>query len=197
MAVARWLANGTNLAAIVAALSGAVAVFRYWRNSIRDRENLVKQQASAAVTETLNFLADRDVRAALSALDYSEPVTMQALRIHAPTYESEADGGFSDDEKLARDTIDQFLTRLEMINFLIDKKVVAEDDFRQQFNYWLELLGEIPRADDELRHLSDANRKALWHYIRTYRFGGVIQLFARYGRASLDKGSPESLFRAR
>ena len=46
------------------------------------------------------------------------------------------------------------------------------------------LLGEIARRDDNIAHLSDDARRALWTYIRVYQFNGVVNLFVRYGRAA-------------
>jgi hypothetical protein len=192
-----WVSNGTNLAAMVAAVSAVAAVYRYYRNSVRDKRDLEKTQARTAVAESLNFFADEYVRKALSALDYSEPVTMRALRIHSRTYESVPKEEFDEAEKQALDMIDQLLTRLELIDFLIDKEVISAAHFAEQFNYWLILLGELPSPGDKLTHFSDDNRQALWNYIRIYEFNGVIRLFARYGRASPQSGRPEALFRKR
>ncbi len=193
-----WFTEGSNLAALVAAASAAGALWQYRRNSIRLKNDVAQRQAVTAFQETLAFLGDKEVQRALSDLDYAEPTTMRALRLHAATYESDPASGFSKDEKEARDNVDQLLTRLEMIDFLIERKVIAQADFENHFAYWLELLGEIPARPplppDSLVHFSDANRSALWTYIRTYRFIGVVRLFSRYGRASMAEGSPETLF---
>ena len=196
-----WFTDGTNLAALIAAASAAGALWQYRRNSIRLKNDIAQRQAVTAFQETLAFLSDEHVQRALSDLDYAEPTTMRALRLHAATYETDPTAGFSNEEKEARDDVDQLLTRLEMIDFLIERNVIAQGDFENQFAYWLELLGEIParppRPADTLVHFSDANRSALWTYIRTYRFLGVVRLFARYGRASMVEGLPEALFIAR
>jgi hypothetical protein len=196
-----WFLDGTNLAALVAAASAAGALWQYRRNSVRLKHDIAQRQAVTAFQETLAFLRDKDVQRALSALDYAEPTTMRALRLHAATYETDPAVAFSKQEKDARDCIDHLLTRLEMIDFLIERNVIAEADFENQFAYWLELLGEVPalppRPADTLVHFSDANRKALWTYIRTYRFLGVVRLFARYGRASTLEAPAETLFVAR
>lgn len=192
-----WFTNGSNLAALIAAGSAVGALWQYRRNSIRLKTEVAQRQAVTSFKETLAFLSDTAVQRALSDLDYAEPTAMRALRLHAANYETDAATGFPRDDKEARDNVDQFLTRLEMIDFLIERGVIAREDFENQFTYWLELLGEIPRADDTLLHFSDVNRRALWAYIRTYRFNGVVRLFARYGRASMLMGEPEALFVAR
>ncbi|MBU1334996.1 MAG: hypothetical protein KJ944_20455 [Alphaproteobacteria bacterium] len=192
-----WFMDGTNLGSLVAAASAAGALWQYRRNSLRHKDDLAQRQAVTAVQETLALLNDPEAQRALSALDYSEPTTMRALRLHAATYETDPASAFSEDEKKARDNMDQLLTRLEMIDFLIERNVIAKADFRKQFAYWLELLGEIPDRHDTLVHFSDTNRRTLWAYIRTYRFLGVISLFARYDRASKASGTTEALFVAR
>lgn len=194
-----WFLNGQNLAALIAAASAAGAFLQYRRNSIRQKNDLAQSQAVTAARETLALLGNVSAQDALSALDYSEPTTMRALEIHAATYETNPKAKFSEEEKAARDKMDVLLTRLEMINFLIDRGVISATDFESHFAYWLELLGEVPGRNppDKLVHFSDANRRKLWNYIRVYRFHGVIELFKRYGRASSGTGTPEDLFVAR
>lgn len=192
-----WITDGSNLAALVAAASAFGALMQYRRNSARLKRELAQGQAVTAFRETLAFLADKDVQDALSALDYAEPTTMRALRQHAATYESDDKAGFSVAEKDARDNMDQFLTRLEMMDFLIEREVISPVDFESQFAYWLELLGELPLSGDSVTHLSNANRRTLWQYIRTYRFHGVVRLFSRFGRATSGSGPPDRLFRDR
>jgi hypothetical protein len=172
-----WLTNGSNLAATVGLVTAICALWHYWSDTS-------KRQASVAVAEMLAFFSDASVRKALSAFDYAEPIVMKSLRIHAETYESLPDQGFSEEEKKARDCVDEFLTRLEAIDMLIERGVVSKLDFASQFAYWLELLGELPASSDKINHLSDVHRQELWHYIRRYKFSGVVRLFARYQRAN-------------
>ncbi len=77
------------------------------------------------------------------------------------------------------------LSRLERINGLIDAGVVSRGEFFDLFSYWLRLLAECPKPEEDmqLRHFGDRRRRALWEYIRGYEFNGVVRLFQKYGRA--------------
>jgi hypothetical protein len=89
---------------------------------------------------------------------------------------------FSRDEQSIRDAFDVFLGRLERIDSLMRKGVISKSDFKDHFSYWLELLDE--NEPTKKSYFSHAKRKALWRYIKTYEFEGVIRLFKRYGRLS-------------
>ena len=90
---------------------------------------------------------------------------------------------FGATEEAIRDIFDRFLQRLERIENLVRKRVIPEDDFRDHFSYWLEVMGEEAPKDALLNHFSPSRRRALWNYIDSYRFRGVRRLFHRYGRA--------------
>jgi hypothetical protein len=85
---------------------------------------------------------------------------------------------FSGREHYIRDVFDRFLGRLERIEALISKKVIAPEDFADHFSYWLKVIGDPKEPQTQF---SADKRKTLLDYINRYEFNGVIRLFARYG----------------
>ncbi|ESW67188.1 hypothetical protein ACYG9R_17815 [Mesorhizobium sp. RSR565B] len=206
---------------LVATLAGAGwAVFQYWQNSRDQRAERARTNAVTAANEIEMFHNDTAVQSAMSMIDYCEvpdtgtsgtaPLFVNptlfafALRNHADGIVSltsnpgaEKSDLFTISERRIRDLIDAFLGRLERIDNLIAKGVIDKDDFERLFFYWLQLMGEVPLKEDTLAHFDDVRRRALWRFIRTYRFDGVVRLFERYGRAACVATDPEIAFKSR
>lgn len=89
---------------------------------------------------------------------------------------------FTFDEERLRDMIDRLLGRLERIESLIENGVIREEDFKHYFSYWLNIIDENDAVSEST--LDPDKRKALWRYIRDYKYRGVINLFSRYGKTT-------------
>lgn len=195
------------LGAMVASAGFAFGLYQYQVNSAGTERARCREQAIRAADELEALVADRDVEIVLRLIDYcggalpmrdaqapgaATTVTLgtllAALDHHGYSgrsgdFRASEDGLFNPVELEIRRIFDRFLTRLERIETLIGRGVVAPRDFEALFSYWLELIGERPRAGDEIRHVDDALRAKLWTYVRHYRFNGVVRLFQRFGRA--------------
>lgn len=201
------------------------AVLQYHRNSKDQQAERARTKAVNAASEMEIFHNDDAVQSAMSMIDYCEmpdytmpgnampevpPLFINpgefsaALRNHTDSIKSLATNPtsekselFTTNERKIRDLIDGFLGRLERIDNLIARGVIDAGDFERLFSYWLQLIGEIPQPGDTLNHFDDARRRALWQYIRTYRFDGVVRLFGRYGRAATVAADPDAAFKFR
>ncbi|MCP3441438.1 hypothetical protein [Bradyrhizobium sp. CCGUVB14] len=85
--------------------------------------------------------------------------------------------------RAVRSAFDGFLKWLERIEVLIGNDVISVGGFGELLSYGLVLLTEIPGNEDKIVHLGDAERQAVWDYIRGYEYNLIVRLFARYGRA--------------
>ena len=201
------------------------AVFQYRQNNKDQQAERARTRALNAASEMETFHHDDSVQSAMGMIDYCEmpdyimsdnavpgaaPLFLSpgefsaALRNHTDTMKSlvanptsEKSELFTANERKIRDLIDGFLGRLERIDNLIARGVIDAGDFERLFGYWLQLMGEIPQPEDTLNHFDDPRRRALWCYIRTYRFDGVVRLFARYGRAESVAVGPDEAFKFR
>lgn len=89
--------------------------------------------------------------------------------------------GFTDGEQYVRDVFDRYLERLERIETLISNQVISDENFRDLYSYWINIIGTT-NNNSEVRHLSAAKRDAIIRYVNDYRFNGVIRLFRRFGK---------------
>jgi hypothetical protein len=84
---------------------------------------------------------------------------------------------FEDNEQIIRDVMDHFLSDLERINFLIDRKVISKSDFDAYFYYCRGkmVISDLDKDKDQSRRV-----KALWKYIHKYEFKRFPKLLAKY-----------------
>jgi hypothetical protein len=202
---------------LIAGAGLAFGLYQYRMNSWSAEQARTREGAIKAADEIEKFHADENVSLALAIIDYGamqipipDPATgrmtsvpfifRKALEHHTTrsppgaSDEAEKSERFRPEELRLRAVMDQFLLRLERIESLIAKGVIPSKDFGDLFEYWLELIGERPRDIDQLTHFSDGRRRALWSYIRQYRFNGVVRLFARYARAARVGIAPDEAF---
>jgi hypothetical protein len=185
-------------------LGASWVAYQYYQNSRDQRRERARNKAIVAANEMEQFLKNNDVVAAMRLLDYYEikpdagemfsvgsEVFASALSHHGDEIERRAKDVsvpiqplFSPEERRIRDIVDGYLGRLERIETLIARDVIDAEDFGRLFSYWLQLTAEVPRRGDSLSHFGNRRRRALWQYIRAYRFDGVVSLFERYGRAA-------------
>lgn len=206
---------------LVAAGGLAFGLYQYRMNSFNAAQALDRERAIKAADELEKLLADQDVKLALHIIDYEavdvaipDPLSgatltttkidrnilRLALQHHSdratPQTKFNVEKGemFSPLELQIRRIFDNFLFRLERIETLIRKGVIAKSDFQNLFAYWIELIGEIPGEKDEIDHFGDGRRAAFWAYIRRYKFNGVVRLFQMFGRAAPVGTSYEKAF---
>jgi len=211
----------TGVVGLLATFVGAGwAVFQYSQNSKDQQAERARIKAVTAAGEMEQFHKDEAVLSAMRLIDYCEmsdnlpagasPMLVHpaefvdALRNHAEKISTlsanpniEKSELFTPNQRKIRDVIDGYLGRLERIDNLIARGVIDKGDFERLYSYWLQLTGEIPQERDSLNHLDDERRQALWNYIRTYRFDGVIRLYGRYGRAAGIGIDPDNAFSPR
>jgi hypothetical protein len=178
----------------------AFGLYQYRMNSQEAQQARRRERAVTAVKLMKDFYEDANVTFAMQLLDHGraqlggigEVVVADlpdALARHwAKSSDELLDGAtkkgpFTAKDRAIRTAFDGFLVQLESIEHLIVNGVIGSRNFGELFSYWLMLIGEIARRDDNIAHLSDHARHALWTYIRVYQFDGVVNLFARYGRA--------------
>ena len=92
----------------------------------------------------------------------------------------EKPNNFTNEEERLRDMLDRFLGRLERIESLIKNGVIKQNDFKHYFSYWLNLVDE--NSTNSSTTFNSEKKRALWAYIRQYKFDGVVSLFARFGK---------------
>ncbi|MEW6643650.1 MAG: hypothetical protein AB1586_24280 [Pseudomonadota bacterium] len=180
----------------------AFGLMQYRSNSEQASLARRRERAVVATTQTRHFLADPDVRFVMELLDYGEvPFVDEALKSHSPFTKDRLVGALEvywkgdkvaegtskplmqPEDRAVRSAFDGFLNWLERIEVLIGNDVISVGGFGELFSYWLVLLTEIPGNEDKIVHLGDAERQAIWDYIRGYEYNLVARLFARYGRA--------------
>ncbi|MHC1949624.1 hypothetical protein IF803_35390 [Bradyrhizobium sp. UFLA06-06] len=194
--------NSVALIGLTLTAAGSIfGLYRYYMNSAQANLTRQRERALAASEQTKDFFEDADVRFVMRLLDYGnapfwkeETLKGQifdvrelpiALAVHWKRQQSEQTetNVFTDRTLAVRSAFDNFLLWLERVEHLIRHDVIGAVGFGELFSYWLVLLGEIPHPCDKINHLSNADRAALWEYIRAYEFNSVVRLFARYGRA--------------
>jgi hypothetical protein len=178
----------------------AFGLYQYRMNSQEARQARRRERAVMAVKFMKEFYEDTNVSFAMQLLDHGRaeltgigqviaadlPAALARHWINSPDElkdDATKKGPFTVKDRAIRSAFDGFLVQLESIEHLIVNGVIGSRNFGELFSYWLILLGEIARPDDSIAHLSDDARRALWTYIRVYQFNGVVNLFARYGRA--------------
>ena len=178
----------------------AFGLYQYRMNSQEAHQARRRERAVMAVKLLKEFYEDTNVTFAMQLLDHGRAKLADigevaaadlpaALARHWVNSSDELEddatrkGPFTVKDRAIRTAFDGFLVRLESIEHLIVNGVIGSRNFGELFSYWLMLLGEIARPDDNIAHLSDDARRALWTYIRVYQFNGVVNLFVRYGRA--------------
>jgi hypothetical protein len=179
----------------------AFGLYQYRMNSQEAHQAQKRERAVMAVTLMKKFYEDNNVSFAMQLLDYGRaklagngevvaadlPAALARHWVNSPDELKDGatkKGPFTVQDRAIRAAFDGFLVQLESIEHLIVNGVIGSRNFGELFSYWLMLLGEIAQRDDNIAHLSDSARRALWTYIRVYRFNGVVNLFARYGRAA-------------
>jgi hypothetical protein len=202
----------------------AFGLYQYRINSFNAARARSREQAIKAADELENLFKDQDVEIAMRIIDYeaidialpntnagTSPTYVKINRVdlksaldhhsdRAPPgkqYNVEKGEMFKPVELQIRYIFDKFFVRLERIENLIRNGVIAKADFQDLFSYWLELIGEIPKAQDQINHFGDGRREKLWRYIRLYKFDCVVRLFQIFGRAAPVGIPPEQAFVAR
>ncbi|BAM89469.1 hypothetical protein S58_34760 [Bradyrhizobium oligotrophicum S58] len=183
------------LGVTVTAAGLAFGLYQYRKNSEQASLTRRRERAVMATDQTKQFFSDDGVRFVMKVLDYGSVPSPtrpnqtfdvhqipEALKIHWKDAPTETKEPISPEYVAIRTAFDDFLIWLERIEYLIKSDIVSEEGFGDLFSYWLVLLGEKPQPQDKVAHLSDAARKAIWSYIRSYQYNSVVQLFARYGR---------------
>jgi len=198
---------------IITMVGGTIALGQYRRNSRRTKAIKAAEEMDlflndAAVQAAMHIIdwsgahvVLRDQDGTLLPVTVTSQTLLLALRHHEvprqgveeydakqDTFVAQAGSNasflFSPEERALRATFDTFLGRLERIESLIRSKVISPSDFYDYFSYWLSLMGEIEPSEGEPRHFSGKKRRALWEYIRRYRYFGTIRLFRRYNRVT-------------
>jgi hypothetical protein len=210
--VSEYMAKGslTDWIGLVIAFSGVVsALSQYAINSRRSRaikaadeiETLNNDESAKAILRLIDWesahISVRDETGELKSLYVSPQIFLLAIRHHSqrrddiPNYKKNDDPfadkpyNFTIDEERIRDMLDRFLGRLERIESLIANGVIKKDDFLHFFSYWLNLMDENSTTSPTT--FNSEKKRALWAYIRGYKFNGVVSLFTRFGRSIVSE----------
>ena len=173
--------GGEQIKAIGAVLVASAALWRFFRSEnqkqARNASSLIERFSKNGMNLAAMRMIDWEdggfhvrIGGVWKEIKYDSSVFTKALRT-TDTF------NFGEDEQIIRDVMDHFLSDLERINFLIDRKVLRKTDFDAFFYYWrgkigVQNLAQAPEADQRI--------KALWKYIQYYQFRRIPDLFAKY-----------------
>ena len=89
---------------------------------------------------------------------------------------------FDSKEIFIRECFDDYFVSLERFNHYIESNLVTIQEFKPYLRYWLDIIGN----KDNDRKPTEC-RKAIFNYLETYDYSGVIKLLSRYGYSIANK----------
>lgn len=167
-----------------------IAIWSFIRAVLEFRNAQRWKKAEFLAKEAKEFFADKNVTRALTILDYREndlpvfnaeipgithihfnqEILLKALSIDKNVEE------FSAEDRLIRQIVDEFLTKLSYFNRYIDTKLITLEDLKPYLKYWINILGN-PNSGKRSRTVM----KQLWAFIDYFEYDEVRSLVNRFG----------------
>ena len=179
---------------------GGIVVFYF---AIVEYRNNQKWKKSELANELFNkFNTNFNVKRAMYMLDWNKyeiPLIKNEIGNNTKFYfhdvllesslkpHTEAKNGFTREEALIRNIMDDFFEQLGLFYIHIKKKLITKEDIDDYIEYWLEII-----ANPTNNRKNNIVRKEILNYIVFYKYNNVVRLFELFNY-NIDISSAELL----